>query len=259
MNFFNLYLNASLIVLGIVTLFWILSVIIKNVSIVDSIWSIGFLAMSWYALSQAELYRRNVLLVILVSLWALRLSGYITWRNWGKGEDYRYQNFRQKYGPERYWWFSYFQVFLLQGFLIIIIASPLMVAIYNTSSNALTIFDYAAVGLWLLGFLFEAGGDFQMARFKSNPANKGKVMDKGFWAFTRHPNYFGDATQWWAYGLFAVAVGSYLPLFSSLIMTLLLLKVSGVALLEKTLVKSKPKYHDYIKRTPAFIPWFPKK
>jgi len=258
MSFLNLYIYASLMVLGLVTAFWLLSVKLKNASIVDSIWSLGFLVMALYGFSQVTFYNRNILLVAIVTIWALRLSGYITWRNWGEGEDFRYQNFRQKYGPERYWWFSFFQVFLLQGALVIIIASPLMVTFHRTSSNELNILDFIAISIWLIGFIFEAGGDFQMARFKANPDNKGKVMDKGFWKVTRHPNYFGDAAQWWAFGLFAVASGSYLPLISSLIMTLLLLKVSGVAMLEKTLVNTKPKYHDYIKRTPAFVPWFSK-
>jgi steroid 5-alpha reductase family enzyme len=259
MSFWNIYLNASFVVLTLITIFWIISVVIKNASIVDSLWGLGFMAMSWYALTQVELYTRNVLLVVLVTIWALRLSGYITWRNWGKGEDFRYQNFRQKYGPDRYWWFSFFQVFLLQGILILLIAAPLMATLYLTKSNQLNIIDYIAVVIWLIGFIFESGGDFQMARFKADTANKGKVMNQGFWKLTRHPNYFGDATQWWAYGLFSVAVGCYLPLLSSLIMTLLLLKVSGVALLEKTLTTTKPKYHEYIKRTSAFVPWFPKK
>ncbi|MFP4547267.1 MAG: DUF1295 domain-containing protein [Fidelibacterota bacterium] len=259
MNFWTIYLNASLIVLALVTIFWIISVFIKNVSIVDSIWSIGFLLMAWYAFSQVEFYARNILLVTLVTIWALRLSGYITWRNWGEGEDYRYQNFRQKYGPERYWWFSFFQVFLLQGILIMIIAAPLIATFVNTQSNDLTVIDYIAVAIWLLGFTFEAGGDFQMARFKADPENKGKVMDKGFWSLTRHPNYFGDAAQWWAFGLFAVVAGSFWTLYSPVIMTLLLLKVSGVSLLEKNMVEKKPKYRDYIEKTSAFIPWLPKK
>ena len=258
MNFWTIYLNASLIVLALITIFWIISVFIKNVSIVDSIWSIGFLLTAWYTFSQVEFYTRNILLVILVTLWALRLSGYITWRNWGEGEDYRYQDFRQKYGPERYWWFSFFQVFLLQGILIMIIAAPLIAAFVNTQSNDLTYIDYIAVVLWLIGFIFEAGGDFQMARFKADPENKGKVMDNGFWALTRHPNYFGDAAQWWGFYLIALASGAWWTIFSPIWMTYLLLKVSGVAMLESTLKKTKPGYEDYIQKTNTFFPWFPK-
>ncbi|NNC69427.1 MAG: DUF1295 domain-containing protein, partial [Flavobacteriaceae bacterium] len=178
---------------------------------------------------------------------------------WNKEEDYRYQQFRNDYGAQRYWWFSFFQVFLLQGFLLWLISAPLLAAIYFGSTTSLNILDYVAILFWLIGFTFEAGGDYQLAKFKSNPENKGKLLTSGFWKYTRHPNYFGDATVWWAFGLFSIAAGAYLPILSSILMSLLIIKISGVAMLEKTLKHTKPEYKEYIERTNAFFPWFPKK
>jgi len=118
--------------------------------------------------------------------------------------------------------------------------------------------DYAGILVWIIGFTFEAGGDIQLARFKSNPQNKGKVLNTGFWKYTRHPNYFGDSAVWWSYALFSIAAGSYWLSLGSVLMTLLIIKVSGVALLEKSLTSTKPQYSEYIRKTNAFIPWFPK-
>lgn len=258
MEFWNIILNGSILVLILMTILWIVSIIIKNVSIVDIFWGFGFVMLTWFYYFQTDgLLIRKIILLILVTIWGLRLSIYIGWRNWGKGEDYRYQNFRKKYG-HKYWWFSFFQTFLLQGVLMILISAPLLGAQISTNNGSLNALDYIAIIVWLVGFTFEAGGDLQMARFKRNSDNKGKVLKSGFWRYTRHPNYFGDATQWWAYGLFSLAAGRYWPILSSILMTVLLLKVSGVALLEKSLKDKKPEYRDYIKKTSAFIPWFPK-
>lgn len=260
MSFIQIYLQGFLVIMILMTALWIISVFIKNVSIVDIFWGIGFLLINtFYFLKTEGLEIRKIILLILVVIWSLRLSIYLGWRNWGKEEDFRYQQFRKDYGEHRYWWFSFFQVFLLQGLLMWLISSPLLAAQYFAPNNSLNPIDYVAILIWIIGFLFEAGGDYQLANFKMNPMNKGKVLQTGFWKYSRHPNYFGDATVWWAYGLFSVAVSSYLPLLSSLLMTLLIIKISGVALLERTLKNAKPKYSEYIKKTNAFIPWFPKK
>lgn len=256
----TLFLQASLVILILVTLLWGLSVLIKNVSIVDLFWGFGFVVVNaFYAYMVGDLNPRNILLLVLVSIWGLRLTLYLSWRNIGKGEDFRYQEFRRTYGPKRYWWFSYFQTFLLQGTLIMIISLPLLGIHASTNATALNGLDYLGVLVWIIGFAFEAGGDFQLARFKQNPSNKGKVLNTGFWKYTRHPNYFGDATVWWAFGIFSIAAGGYWQSIGALIMTLLIIKVSGVALLEKTLKTSKPQYHEYIRKTNSFFPWFPKK
>ncbi len=256
----TLFLQASLIILVLVSLLWIWSVFIKNVSIVDLFWGFGFvLVNAFYVFMSDEVNAREILILCLVSIWGLRLTFYLAWRNIGKGEDFRYQEFRRNYGPKRYWWFSFFQTFLLQGALIMIISLPLLGIHSSTSSGELTILDYLGILVWLIGFTFEAGGDYQLVRFKRNLANKGKVLNTGFWKYTRHPNYFGDSAVWWAYAIFSFAAGSYWQIIGSIVMTLLIIKVSGVALLEKTLNDTKPQYRAYIEKTNSFFPWFPKK
>ncbi len=256
----SLFLQASLIILLLVTLLWLWSVIIKNVSIVDIFWGFGFVVVNaFYVYSSGEMNYRKMLMLALVTIWGLRLTAYLAYRNIGKGEDFRYQEFRRNYGAERYWWFSYFQVFLLQGALIMIVSLPLLGVIAGNPSNELHLLDYLGIVVWLVGFSFEAGGDFQLARFKKDPKNKGKVLNTGFWKYTRHPNYFGDSAVWWAFALFSISAGSYWQIIGSVIMTFLILKVSGVSLLEKTLNNTKSQYQEYIRNTNSFFPWFPKK
>lgn len=256
----TLILQASLIIWILVTILWIWSIIIRNVSIVDIFWGVGFvLVNAFYVFQSGELNDRKILLFILVTLWGLRLAIYLAMRNIGKGEDFRYQEFRRKYGANRYWWISYFQTFILQGALIMIVSLPLLGISVSKQSGNLNILDFIGILVWLIGFAFEAGGDFQLAQFKKDKKNKGKVLNTGFWKYTRHPNYFGDSAVWWAYALFSIAAGSYWQIIGSVIMTLLIIKVSGVALLEKTLNKTKPQYREYIEKTNSFFPWFPKK
>ena len=260
MSFFQIYIQAFLVILVLMTTLWIISIIIKNVSIVDLFWGFGFvLTGGFYFLKTDGFEPRKIILMTLVAIWGLRLSFYLAWRNHGKGEDFRYKQFRKNYGENRYWWISFFQTFLLQGVLMWFISAPLLGAQYYGLSNPLGILDYTGIAFWLIGFSFEAGGDFQLALFKADPANKGKVMDKGFWRYTRHPNYFGDSSVWWGYGFICLASGSYLPVLGSLLMTALIIKISGIALLEKSLKEQKPQYKEYIEKTSAFLPWFPKK
>ena len=260
MTFFQIYFQTLLVIVGLMSLLWIISVIIRNVSIVDIFWGFGFvLANGFYFISTEGFLTRKIILLIMVSVWGLRLSGYLAWRNIGKGEDYRYQQFRSKYGGKRYWWISFFQTFLLQGVLMWLISAPLLGAQYYGPEKNLGILDYAGIIIWITGIIFEAGGDFQLARFKADPSNKGKVLSSGLWHYTRHPNYFGDSAVWWGYGLICLAAGSIIPVLGSLLMTALIIKVSGVALLEQNLKEKKPEYRDYIQRTSAFFPWFPKK
>ena len=260
MTFLQVYLQALAVIIIFMTLLWIVSAIIKNVSIVDLFWGFGFVLVSvFYFLKSDGVYARKIIVMALVAIWGLRLSVYLAWRNYGKGEDFRYRNFRKKYGEKRYWWISFFQTFLLQGILMWLISAPLLGAQFYGDNKALNILDYTGIIFWITGILFEAGGDFQLAAFKADPANRGKVLDKGFWRYTRHPNYFGDSSVWWGYGFFCLAAGSYLPALGSLLMIALIIKVSGVALLEKSLKEQKPQYKEYIEKTSSFIPWFPKK
>ncbi len=258
-EFWMIYLRALLILVGALSLLWLLSLRLKNAGIVDPVWGLTFVLAGWYYFSRTPDGdpTRKLLLMILTTIWAARLSIYLLWRNWGHAEDFRYQAFRRRYGPQRYWWVSLFQVFWLQAGLAWVISAPLLGAqIRGGSLNGL---DYAGVAIWLLGFIFEAGGDWQLMRFKANPANAGKLMTGGFWRYTRHPNYFGDAACWWGYGLICLGAGSYLAAVGAVVMTWLIVRVSGVALLEKTLTQVKPGYEEYVRRTSAFIPWPPKK
>ncbi len=158
-----------------------------------------------------------------------------------------------------FWWVSYFQVFILQGVLMWIVSVCLVAAQNGASAEQLTGWDIAGLVVWVVGFLFESVGDWQLARFKRNPENRGRVMDRGLWRYTRHPNYFGEVAMWWGYYLVAVAAGGWWSFFSPILMTLLILRVSGVTLLEKHQTQTKPGYQEYIETTSAFIPWFPKK
>lgn len=260
MGFIQIWIQALLVIMSMMTVLWIVSIAIKNVSIVDLFWGFGFvLSAGFYFLNTDGLDARKNILLILVAIWGLRLSIYLAIRNIGKGEDFRYREFRKNYGETRYWWISFFQTFLLQGILMWLISAPLLGAQFTGAENNLGILDFAGILIWIIGFSFEAGGDYQLAKFKADPANKGMVLSTGFWKYTRHPNYFGDSAVWWGYGLICISAGSYVPVIGSILMTGLIIKISGVALLEKSLKDTKPRYREYIEKTSAFIPWFPKK
>lgn len=252
-------LIAGAVIFGLMTLLWVVSLLIKNSSIVDIFWGAGFVISAWvyFILTPDGFLLRKALIVVLATIWGLRLTIHVLTRNWGKGEDFRYQKWRKESG--RIWWIkSLFQVFLLQGLLMWLISVPLMAAQIPASPARLTLFDALGGLFWLVGFFFETMGDLQLTRFKSDPANKGKLLSTGVWRYSRHPNYFGDAAQWWGFYFIALAAGGWWSVFSPIIMTLFLIKVSGVALLEKTLKNSKPGYQEYIETTSPFIPWFPK-
>ncbi len=255
-----IYLTLGGVILGLMTLLWLLSLALKNSSIVDIFWGTGFVIVAWmaFALTPEGFVGRKALLCVLVTIWGLRLSLHILTRNWGKEEDFRYQVWRKEAGPA-WWWRSFFKVFLMQGVILWIVAAPLPAAQWGAQPAHLTWLDYFAMAIWLIGFFFEAAGDWQLTRFKANPANKGKVLNSGVWRYTRHPNYFGDATQWWAYYLIALAAGGWWTIFSPILMTTLLTRVSGVTLLEKSLKEERPGYKEYVETTSEFIPWFPRK
>ena len=246
------YLSALLVILGIGVASWLVSVVKKDVSFVDSLWSLFFLvAAVVFAIGAESLSFRGALVLTLVTIWALRLSIYITARNWGEPEDYRYQTIRANNEPG-FAFKSLYIVFGLQGVLAWLVALPLLPAI--TSDVAFGPLDLAAALLWLTGFVFEAGGDYQLARFKARKDSKGRVLNTGLWRYTRHPNYFGDFCIWWSFYLFAVASGGWWSIASPLLMSVLLLKVSGVAMLENTITERRPEYADYIRNTNAFFP-----
>ncbi|MFM7717919.1 MAG: DUF1295 domain-containing protein [Actinomycetota bacterium] len=260
MAILDLALLAATAVMAFMALVWVVSLVVGKASIVDVVWSLCFVivAIVGYAYGDPAALERRTLLLGLVTVWGLRLSLHILVRNWGKPEDYRYAAWRVKYGADRYWWFSLFQVFWLQGALALLVAAPLIVGAAGPAGE----FDvfWLGVALWVVGFAFEAGGDWQLVRFKADPANAGKVMDRGFWRYTRHPNYFGDACVWWGYGLIALAAPwGWLALLGPVLMTVLLLRVSGVSMLEKTIGERRPGYAEYVRRTSAFLPRPPRK
>ncbi len=243
------------IALALTTGVWLASVVKRDASIIDIFWGLGFVTLAWFYRSQAPLETfRQTLVPMLVTLWGLRLAIHILWRNRGQGEDYRYAAMRQKWGA-RFPLVSLLTIFWLQGVLFWLIGMPLLQVQASRQPMGWTWLDLLGLGLFVVGFFFEAVGDYQLARFKADPANKGKVMDRGLWRYTRHPNYFGDATLWWGFGCFALAtLGSLWTLISPVLMTGLIIKVSGVALLEEGLQQTKPQYRDYIRRTSAFFP-----
>jgi steroid 5-alpha reductase family enzyme len=252
----TLFLHGLVVALLLPLLTWIVSLFKGDVSIVDSLWSLIFLALctTWFVEYEFTT-PRSVILLALVALWAVRLSAYITWRNRDEGEDARYQAMRRKHSPN-FAIKSLFIVFLLQGLLAWIISLPLLAAI--TGSRPLNLFDGLAAALVLFGVLFESIADAQLAAFKAKPDNQGRVMKHGLWRYTRHPNYFGECCVWWGFYLFAVAAGGWWSVLSPLLMTFLLLRVSGVALLEKDIVERRPAYRQYIEQTNAFIPGVPR-
>jgi steroid 5-alpha reductase family enzyme len=238
---------------------WLLSLVRKDASVVDTFWSLGFVLIAAVSCAIGEGYgTRRILITALAAVWGLRLASHIFWRNKGKGEDFRYRAMRARHG-KRFPVASLYSVFAVQGLLMWVISLPLQIGETSRVPANLTWLDLTGAIVWLIGFAFESIGDLQLAQFKAEPKNKGKVMDRGLWRYTRHPNYFGDALLWWGFFLIALSTPSGVwTVISPLIMTGLLMKVSGVALLEKTLVKTKPEYRDYVRRTSAFFPWLPR-
>ncbi|MEY3805950.1 MAG: hypothetical protein RIR69_762 [Actinomycetota bacterium] len=238
---------------------WLVSVIVRNASIVDIVWGAGFAINSWVlAITIDGDSGRQIVMALLVGIWGVRLAGYLAKRNIGHGEDWRYVAMRKKIG-KKFPVVSLFTVFGLQGVLMWVVSLPVMFANADASPS---IGPLAVIGImvWLTGFAFEAIGDYQLARFKKNPDNAGKVMDQGLWSLTRHPNYFGDALLWWGIGVVAAETGSgVIGFIGPVVMTYLLMRVSGVPMLERSLNKRREGYADYVARTSGFIPRPPKK
>jgi steroid 5-alpha reductase family enzyme len=239
---------------------WLLSLVRRDASIVDVFWGVGFVAVALSTWTFERGYEPRATLVLgLVALWGLRLAGHLLLRNRGQPEDPRYQAMRRAHGA-RFAWVSLYTVFGLQAALLWIVSLPAQVAITAAVPAWLGPLDAIGSALFAIGFLFEAVGDLQLARFRADPANRGRVLQRGLWAWTRHPNYFGDALVWW--GIFAIALGvpwGWATLPAPALMTLLLLRVSGVALLERSIAKRRPEYEQYRERTSAFLPWPPRR
>jgi steroid 5-alpha reductase family enzyme len=236
---------------------WLLSLALRDASIVDIIWGFGFVVVAWAVFLVLDDPRpRSLLIVILTTLWGLRLTGYLAWRNIGKGEDHRYVAMRERHG-RRFPLVSLVTVFGLQGVLMWAVSLPVQAGQLGTAPIGWL--DAVGVAIWGVGLFFETVGDFQLARFKADPANQGKVMDGGLWRYTRHPNYFGDFMVWWGIYLVAVAGGAWWTVVGPLVMTALLVRYSGAGLLEKTITRRRPEYDEYIRRTSGFFPLPPRR
>jgi steroid 5-alpha reductase family enzyme len=249
---------AALAVFLYMTAVFCAALVKKDNSIVDIAWGPGFIlvALLTFFLDRG-VEARHVLVTGLVILWGTRLALHVYLRNRGRGEDFRYAKWRKEWG-KRFVPRSFFQIFMLQGIFLILIALPIIL-VNRSTEKGLNLLDTAGAVLWLLGFLFEAVGDFQLNRFKKNPENRGRIMTGGLWKFTRHPNYFGEAAMWWGIFLIALSVGNgWIAVISPLTITFLLLKVSGVAMLEKKYAGNS-EFAAYARRTSAFFPRFPKK
>lgn len=249
------WLLALPVLLAMTLAAWAVATARRNTGLVDIVWSLFFLAAALvYATASGE-GPRNWLVLALVAVWALRLAIYLALRNWGTPEDHRYRAIRARNEPG-FQWKSLYLVFGLQALLAWLISAPLAGAI--ASATPLGALDALGAALAAFGIVFEATGDAQLARFKADPASAGKVMGRGLWRYTRHPNYFGEFCVAWGFWLLAVAGGAWWTLFAPLLMSLLLLRVSGVALLEKDIGERRPAYRDYAARTNAFFPGPPR-
>lgn len=248
------YFLALLPMLAAGLLFWLLSLIRDDVSIVDSLWGLFFIiACGWFFISVEQLSTRAWIVLILVTIWGTRLSAYITLRKLGQGEDARYRAIRDNYEPG-FRYKSLYLIFVFQALVAWIIALPLFHAI--DSGSELGVFDFLGITLWCIGMWFESLGDYQLWQFKRRPENRGKIMTEGLWRYTRHPNYFGEFLIWWGYFSFALSDQAYWAILSPLLMTFLLLKFSGVGRLEDSM-QHRPGYRQYMQTTNAFLPGIP--
>lgn len=255
----NAMLIAAITIAAVMVTTWIISLVIKNASIVDIVWGAGFAVTSWVLAATVEGDNgRQILLAVMVGLWGMRLALYLAKRNIGHGEDWRYKAMRKKKG-KNFGLISLVTVFGLQGVLMWTVSLPVIIGNADDSPGVGPI-AVMGIMLWIVGLTFEAVGDYQLAQFKKNPANATKVMDKGLWSLTRHPNYFGDALLWWGIGIVGAETGSgVFGFIGPVVMTFFLLKVSGVPMLERSLSRRREGYAEYVARTSGFIPRPPKK
>lgn len=244
--------------LAVMVLTWLLSLRARDASLADISWGLCFVAIAWTCCVVGPgAGDRSLLIAVLVTLWGFRLAGYIAIRH--EGEDRRYQVMREKQGasfPIR----SLVSVFVLQALIAWVVSIPIQVAATDGTPGGIGVLGVIGALVCIAGLACEATADFQLSRFLADPDSKGKVMDRGIWGWSRHPNYFGDATFWWGVYVIALGTGSaWWTAIGPIVMTTFLLKVSGVALTEKTISSRRPGYAEYVERTSAFIPLPPKR
>ena len=251
--------HAALLLLATMCCMFVVGMLAKDNSLIDIAYGPAFMVACWGAwlLGEQTGHFRPLLLLGCVSLWGSRLGLHIGLRHRGRGEDFRYRAFRESWG-KTFVWRSFLQIYMLQGAVVLVVALPILLAIAHPG-NGLRWTDFLGALLFGCGFFFEAVGDWQLSRFKRDPAHRGRIIETGLWRYTRHPNYFGEAVLWW--GIFIIGLGSPAGLWgliSPLTICFLLLKVSGIPMLEAKYL-GNPQFEAYKARTNAFFPWFPKK
>lgn len=260
---------SALFLFGYIFIAFIVGTIKKNNGIMDIFYGPGFFVLAltslvFYFILNNSIEIRQIIITILVFIWSLRLATYVFIRNRGKPEDYRYKAMRERWKTNIVWK-SFTKIYLFQGLIIFIVAFPVWFTNISTNPPLGDLLDFTGITLWigvliwLIGFLFETFGDYQLYNFKKDPNNKGKVLDKGLWRYTQHPNYFGEVIQWWGIFIIAIAVPfGFISIVGPIFISYMIIKVSGIRLLEKHF-EGDDKYADYKRRTSSFFPWFPKK
>ncbi len=253
----NYFIILAIILFLYMSFWFVVSLVKKRNDVADVAWGMGFVLMAWVSFFLGKSQGSSGLLAcLLVSIWGFRLAWHIYARNKDKAEDYRYAKWREEWGK----WFylrSYLQVYLLQGFLLFLIVLPILL-INESAAGELGFLYFLGLVVWILGFVFESVGDSQLAKFIKEPKNKGKLMQSGLWRYTRHPNYFGEVIQWWGIWLVSIpVVNIFISIIGPLTITFLILKISGIPLLEKKMEENS-EFAEYKRRTNKFIPWFPK-
>jgi len=254
----SIYIQLTILLLAYMTSWFIVSLIKKRNDVADIAWGLGFIVLSWTSFFiSGEETMRGLIACILITIWGTRLAWHIYLRNRNKTEDYRYLQWRKEWGN----WFlvrSYFQVYILQGIFLYLIVFPVLFINKNATSG-ITLFDIFGILVWITGFIFESVGDSQLKEFIKNPLNKGKIMTSGLWKYSRHPNYFGEVTQWWGLYIMALSIlNGWTTIFGPLTITCLILFVSGIPLLEKKYIGRKD-FEEYKKKTSIFFPLPPKR
>jgi len=258
MRFEEALLQSAILILLSMTILWIISLKLQSASIVDIFWGLGFILINSFVFFRSIQHSLVQWISFLcVTAWGIRLAFHIGKRNWRKPEDFRYAEWRLENGV-RWWWISFFKVFMLQGIIMLILSIPMLVAHVSPPVDDWNSASSLGFLLWVFGFSFEVTSDLQLSRFKSNPTNKDQIMTTGLWKYSRHPNYFGEAVLWWGYYFMAITPHFWWTVFSPILMTWLLVRISGVAMLERTM-KSRYGYEEYMRQTSSFIPWFQRK
>lgn len=250
------FLESLGVVFVLMSVFFVISLKLKRNDIADIAWGSGFLVLAIYHLLRSGFFlQTKIIITFLIFLWGLRLVLYIIFRNKGKPEDFRYKELRKRWG-KKVVFESYLKIFMLQGLLMVLVSLP--ATLYIRFGGQIIFYSFVGLLVWVVGFYFETVSDLQMFYFKKDKSDKGKILNDGLWKYSRHPNYFGEVTQWW--GIWILTIGStywYLGLLGPVTITYLILKVSGIPMLEKK-YKGNNEFQAYKKHTSAFFPLPPR-